>query len=67
MWSCLGAYRGHKLYMKEVKYTGKYYYVSDVFISALGAGIYIFPPAMPISGIYELYKLEEKIRGIEDQ
>lgn len=65
MWGCLGAYRGHNFYINEkIKNGNKYYYLTDFFFTLAGLGIYSMPLFIPAALIYELYNIEEKIRGI---
>ena len=71
LWGVLGAYRGHKFYLyrynRDKKYdkTLNYYYTTDTFYSIWAGAIYICPVTIPVTSIYEIYKLEETIRGID--
>lgn len=66
MWGTLGIYRGHTFYVND-KSQNRYYYITDFIFSLFIGGMYVFPPFVPAVGIYELYKLEEVIRGIDDK
>ena len=68
LWGTLGCYRGHQYYKKELKrYTNmkKYYYVTNFGYGLAGTTFYVCPVFMGLTCIYELYNLEEAIRGIE--
>ena len=71
LWGCLGFYRGQRYYKKEVKRHNErniktqYYYITNFGCGLAGTIVYACPASMGLTFIYELYNLEEVIRGIQ--
>jgi hypothetical protein len=71
LWSCLGMYRGTRLYINDYNRQklynndAQYYYITNIGFSIAGTAIYAFPFFMPGTIINELYNLEETVRGIK--
>ena len=62
LWGCLGYYRGHRYYKKRKT---QYYYITNFGCGLAGTIVYACPASMGLTFIYELYNLEEAIRGID--
>ena len=71
LWGTLGCYRGNQYYKTELKRDlernkkTQYYYSKNLGCCLLGGCVYVLPITIPVNIIYELYNLEEFVRGIK--